>query len=155
MASDPNLEIILKKAEEQEKEYKWLEAAKSHESALHSKSRTVPLVAEIWQRVGFCYERASRQAEDVEEFSKLRQLAVGAYKNAGKLFEKEDTKNQGKSAQCNALAAYAGSWLAPNLSEKRKMLDECRTFGNQALEAFKNTGDETNYVKTCNNFYGL
>ncbi|UCD26719.1 MAG: hypothetical protein JSV75_00915, partial [Candidatus Bathyarchaeota archaeon] len=151
MASDPNLEIILKKAGEQEKEYKWLEAAKLLESELRSKSRTVSLVAEIWQRAGFCYERASRQAENVEEFRELRQLAVDAYKNAAKLFEKEDLKNQGKGAQCNALAAYAGSWLAPNLSEKRKMLDECCTFGNEALEAFKSTGDEANYVKTCNN----
>ncbi|MCZ2809078.1 MAG: hypothetical protein O2V44_06975 [Candidatus Bathyarchaeota archaeon] len=151
MESDLNMETILKKAEEHEREYRWLEAAKSYESVLNSKSRTVSFAAETWQRIGFCFNQGSRQTDDLEEFKKLRQLAVDAYKNAAKLFEKEDSKNLGKSAQCNALAEFTRSWLAPNLSEKVKMLDACRAFGKKALKAFKRTGDETNYVKTCNN----
>ncbi len=151
MASDLNLETILKNAEENEREYRWLEAAKSYESALDPKSQTISFVAETWQRMAFCYERASRQAKDIGKFKKLRQLAVDAYKNAAKLFEKEDLKNMGKSAQCNALAEYTRSWLASNLSEKEKMLNACRALGNKALEAFRSTGDETNYRKTCNN----
>ena len=137
------------KAKEMERKYEWLEAAKCYEKASHSKSGTS--AAEIWQRIGFCYNQASKQTKDLEEFKKLRKLAVEAYKNSAKLFEKEESlENQGKTAQCNAIAEYTRSWLAPSPQEKKKMLDDCRAFGNIALKAFRNAGDELNYGKTCN-----
>ena len=151
MASDLNLEKILKSAKEHERKYKWIEAAKSYEAVLRSESCTGFFVAETWQRMGFCFSKASRQTENVEEFKKLRQLAVDAYRNAAKVFEKAGSENHGKSAQCNSLAEFTRSWIIPNLLEKEKTLDECRVFGNKALKAFKKTGDETNYVKMCNN----
>jgi len=151
MSSDLDIEATLTRAKEQERKYDWLEAAKSYEQALRSKSMTTSSVAETWQRVGFCYSRASRQVESLEEFKRLRQLAVEAYIHAAKLFEKEDgLKNEGRSAECNAIARYVGSWLASSSSEKRKMLDECRIFGNKSLEAYKNAGDELSYGKMCN-----
>lgn len=141
----------MKKAREQEKEYRWLEAARSYEQALHSESITVSFAAETWERIGVCYDRASRQAKDLEEFKKLRQLAVKAYKSAAEFFEKEDgLRNQGKSAECNAIAEYVRSWLASDPSEKRKALDECRVFGKKSLEAYEKAGDELSYGKMCN-----
>jgi len=146
-----SLETVLKKAKEQEKKYGWLYAVWSYEQALHFESETASFVADTWQRIGFCYERASRQAEDMEEFKKLRQLAVEAYMNAAKLFEKEDSlDSQGKNAHCRASVEYVRSWLASSPSEKARMLDEGLTFGNKALDAFKKNGDELNYGKTCN-----
>ena len=137
------------KAKEIEREYEWLEAAESYEQASHSKSGTS--AAEIWQRIGFCYNKASRQTKDLEEFKKLRKLATEAYRSSARLFEKEEgLENQGKTAQCNAIAEYTRSWLASNPEQKRKMLDDCLAFGNVALEAFRNAGDELNYGKTCN-----
>ncbi len=151
MSSKLGTTAVIKKAKEQEKKYDWLEAAKSYEQALHSESITVSFAAETWERIGFCYSRASTQTEDPEEFKKLRQLAVEAYKNAAELFEKEDSlKNQGKSAQCNAIAEYVRSWLASGPSEKRKMLDECCLFGKKSLEAYAKTGDQLSYGKMCN-----
>ncbi len=146
-----SLETVLKKAKEQEKKYGWLYAAWSYEQALHFESETASFAADTWQRIGFCYERASRQAEDVEEFKKLRQLAVEAYMSAAKLFEKEDgLDSQGKNAHCRASVEYVRSWLASSPSEKARMLDEGLAFGNKALDAFKKNGDELNYGKTCN-----
>ena len=137
------------KAKKMEIKYEWLEAAKSYEQASHSKSGTS--AAEIGQRIGFCYNQASKQTRDLEEFKKLRKLAVEAYSNSAKLFEKEESlENQGKTAQCNAIAEYTRSWLASSPQEKKKMLDDCRAFGNIALKAFRNAGDELNYGKTCN-----
>jgi len=142
---------VMEKAKEQEKKYDWLEAGKSYEQALHYESITVSLAAETWEKMGFCYSRASTQSEDPKEFVRIRQLAVEAYRNAAELFEKEGgLRNQGRSAQCNAAAEYVGSWLASEPSEKRKMLDECRSFGRKSLEAFKNAGDELSYGKACN-----
>ncbi|MDH5483249.1 MAG: hypothetical protein OEY22_10315 [Candidatus Bathyarchaeota archaeon] len=151
MPLDLTPEKLLERAKDQEKKYGWLYAVWSYEQALHSAAETSSFAAEIWQRMGFCYERASRQTEDLEEFAKLRRHAVEAYREAAKLFEKiDDMTNDGKNAQCNALAEYVGSWLASTPSEKAKMLDGCRKFGAEALQAFQTAGDELNYGKTCN-----
>jgi hypothetical protein len=58
MESDLNIEILLKKAEEHEIEYRWLEAAKSYESVLKSKSLPNYSAAETWQKIGFCFNRS-------------------------------------------------------------------------------------------------
>ncbi|TET66031.1 hypothetical protein E3J49_00155 [Candidatus Bathyarchaeota archaeon] len=144
-------EKLLERAKGQEKKHGWLYAVWSYEQALHSVAETGSFAAETWQRIGFCYERASRQAEDLEEFTKLRRHAVEAYQEAAKLFEKiGNVTNVGKSAQCNALAEYTCSWLASTPTEKAKMLDECRAFASKALQAFHSAGEELNYGKTCN-----
>ncbi len=148
MSSDAD--AFLKEAREQEKKYEWLKAAKHYEKALQSKL-SPPLAAETWEKTGYCYSMASRQVETAEEFKRIRQLAVEAYKTAAKLFENEGSqKNQGKSAQCNATAELVGSWLASNPQEKRRMLDESLKFGNESLQAYENAGDQLSYGKMCN-----
>ncbi len=145
-----NLEAVLKKAREQEKKFGWLYAAWSYEHALRSTSGTVSFLAEKWQRLGFCYERAARQAENLEEFKELQALAGEAYEEAASLFGKGgNLKNQGKRALCNAFVEYIRSWLASTSSEKMKRLETCWTLGKKALNAFQNAGDELNAGKTC------
>jgi len=151
MPSELGIRAAIEKAKEQERKYEWLEAAKSYEHGLHFESITTSVAAETLEKIGFCYSRASTQTEGIEEFKKTRQLAVEAYQNAARIFEKEDRlKNRGKSVQCYAIAEYIRSWLASSPPEKRKMLDECRLFGNRGLEAYKNAGEELNYGKMCN-----
>jgi hypothetical protein len=146
-----DLEAVLKKAKEQERKHGWLYAAWSYEHALRSISETDSILAETWQQIGFCYTRAARQTENLEEFKQLQALAVEAYEEAASLFGKEDNiENQGKCALCNALAEYLRSWLAPTSSERTKRLEACRTLGKKALKAFQDAGDEPNVGKAYN-----
>ncbi|HKZ94648.1 MAG TPA: hypothetical protein VJ249_08735 [Candidatus Bathyarchaeia archaeon] len=139
------------RAKEKEKSNNWLEAAKFYEQALASRSKDISFAAETWENIGFCYLRASTQAEDTEEFKKIRQQAVEAYRNAAKLFEKEDNlQNQGKSAQCYASAEYASSWLASDSLEKKRINHQCCLLGRKSLEAYEKVGDQFNYGKMCN-----
>ncbi len=140
-------------ASQAETEYRWLDAAKSYEQTLHSKSRLddVSFAAESWQRIGFCYDLASRQAKDAEGFKELRQLAIIAYERAAGLLSKEDgVENQGKSAECLATAEYLRSWIASDAAEKRKTLDKGRTLAKNALQAFKNAGNGLLYGQAAN-----
>jgi len=151
MSSDIALQDILKKAKEQERRYEWLEAAKSYEETLRSSLITSHFAAETWERIGFCYSLACRQAGNAEESKKLSQMAVEAYDSAAKIFEKEDgLRNQGESFQCNSFATYMRSCLAPNPVEKRRMLDECLKLGKKSLEAYESAGDSLSYGKMCN-----
>jgi KaiC/GvpD/RAD55 family RecA-like ATPase len=150
MSSDTGITSLLEKAKDQENKFGWLEAAKSYEKAINSGSMSLPIMAETWERIGFCYNLASRRTETVEEFRRQRQMAAEAYENAAKILEsKHDQKNEGKIEQCNALARYVRSWLASDSSEKRRMLDECLMFGKRSLEAYKIINDELNYGKMC------
>jgi KaiC/GvpD/RAD55 family RecA-like ATPase len=139
-------------ANQAETKYRWLDAAVSHEQALRSKRNEIPFAARTWQRIGFCYSLASRQANDSGEFKKLQQLAVEAYEKAARLFGEDSNylKSLGESTECHALAEYARSWVASNSSEREKALDDCCASGKKALEAFKNAGDELSYGKACN-----
>lgn len=148
MPSDTDVDAAVKKAEEQEKEYNWLEAAKSYEQTLKFEPSNVFLATETWEKIGFCYSRASTQAESLDEFKRIRQLAVEAYRNAAQLLEKENgSKNEGKSTRCNAIAEYVSSWLASNPSEKRERLEKSCTLGTKSLKAFESVGDELGYGK--------
>jgi hypothetical protein len=142
---------LFEKAKELEKKYSWLEAARSYEQAVNSESMSPSDVAETSERIAFSYDLASRQAETVEEFKKLRQLATEAYQNTAKLLDTgSGSKSQGKIEECNALAQHVRSWLASDPSEKRRMLDECLSIGKKSLEAYRSTGDDLSYGKMCN-----
>lgn len=157
MPPEPTVELLVKSAKEQESKYNWLEAAKSYEQVLNLELRSARVrvnaslsIAETWERIGFCYNRVSQQAETVKEFEKFKQLAAKSYETAARLFEKEDSlRNQGKSAQCHAIAEYVLSWLAPNSLEQRELIDKCHVFFKKSLAAFESVGDELNYGKTC------
>jgi tetratricopeptide (TPR) repeat protein/KaiC/GvpD/RAD55 family RecA-like ATPase len=138
-------------ASQAENEYNWLDAANFYQETLRQRPTEKSSAATTWQKVGFCYSLASRQAKDVDDFKKLRTQATEAYEKAAKLFAEDSSlENRGKSAACLALAKYTCSWLPSDSSEKERMLSESCTFGKKALEAFKTAGDELNYGKTCN-----
>ena len=149
---------ILAQASERERQLDWLGAVGFYKKALQLVQGSIEvgslpseLLVDAWERTGFCYSLASRQAKDSEEFRNLRQLAVDAYRSAARLLEKGDSlRDRGKSAQCSAMAEYLGSWLAATPQVKREMLDRCLTFGKKSLEAFEKTRDELNYGKMCN-----
>jgi len=105
----------LRRAEEQEQEYEWHSAATHYQQALRGTSKEDSL-SEVWERLGNCYDRASRQAHDVESFKHLKKQAVNAYQNAARLFS-EDGSKPARSASCSATAALHDSWLASTISK--------------------------------------
>jgi KaiC/GvpD/RAD55 family RecA-like ATPase len=140
--------------------YEWLDAAKSYEQALRSTSLSDASAAEFWRKIGFCYELASRQAKDIEEFKSVRQLGVRAYEEAASLFCKESTlESRGLSAECLANAEYVRSWLACDPQEKIEALNRCHELGKKAMDAFKAVGNDLYYGQTANmlskSFYDL
>jgi len=151
MNSHLDTRSLQEKAKEQEKTYEWFKAAKCYEEMLRSGTEDASFVGTVWEKIGSCYDSASKQAETVEEFVRLRQSAVEAYRSSAKALESEDRlENQGKRAQLSAIAELVSSWLAPTAAEKRTMLDECVKLGKESLEKYKKSTDEASYGKMCN-----
>ena len=133
------------------KDYNWLELAKSFEHDLISSSKSICDVAESWSKIGSFYNMASRQSISLEEFKKIRSLAVGAYERASSFFGQDTSLlNQGKSSACLGLAEYMRSWIAANSQEKDKILDKSINLSLEALKKFKEAKKNLNYGRTCN-----
>ena len=134
-----------------ELEYEWLETADLIQKALNADENTGYSIPESWHRVALCYNMASRQARDIEEFRKLRQLAVEGYEKAAELFGKEDApKSKGKKEECLAEAELARSWLASSSAERIGVLVKCENNARKARTIFNSIGDLGNYSKSCN-----
>ncbi len=150
MNSTSDTRAFLAKAEEHEKAYEWTEAARCYEQVVVSSAKT-SFINDLWEKIGFCYAYASRQAKNTADFLKLRQSAVEAYHRSAKNVDTEETlEGQAKRAQRNAAAAFVGSWLAPTPQEKRAKLDESLRLGKESLERYKTAADKLNYGKVCN-----
>jgi hypothetical protein len=151
MPPESTTQAILEKAKEPEKAYNWLLAADCYQQALHVDSATVSSTPKILERIGFCYQLASRQTQNLEEFRKLAQQAVKAYKDAAALLEKQNQpETQGKSLELYALAEYVCSWLASSPSEKRDMLNKSCELAKRSLDAYKSKNNEVDYGRTTN-----
>ena len=143
---------VLEKAKKQEKEYKWLEAARLYEKALDPERSPGLPITEAWQNIGYCYSRASQQVQDIEEFKRLRNLAVEAYRNAAQLLESEkESKDRCKGALCDAMAEYTSSWLTSDSSERREKLEKCFRVVSKNLKALKIPAEKLEFVQTCSN----
>jgi len=150
MSPEQSVQAILKKAMDQEKTYAWLEAVDSYRQTLGAGAEGA-FIPETWERIGRCYQMASRQAENVDEFKTLAQLAVDAYNTAGELWKKDDrTKSRGRCLQQYGLAEYVRSWFAPNPSEKREDIIRSCEFGKRSLEAYNVVCEELDRGRACN-----
>jgi Soluble NSF attachment protein, SNAP len=138
---------------QEEKAYRWFRAAKLYEQELESGSASSIVAAESWQKIGFCYDLASRQAASTEDFKTLRQLAVEAYEKAAGFFSKDRTiEPGGKREMCLAIAEYLRSWLMSGSSERANTLDKCRNLAKRAMQVFKTRRNDLFYGQTANLF---
>ncbi|UCD96115.1 MAG: hypothetical protein JSV35_06370, partial [Candidatus Bathyarchaeota archaeon] len=148
---DPQVTTLLKKATEKEEKFQWREAAQLYEKALHIDTHSLSFNTEIFEKLGFSYFRASRQAEDPEKFKQLSELAVKAYSNAAEVLERDkDSVNDDRNYQLKANAEYIRSWLAEDPSQKTTFLRTCDRFCEKALKAFKKEEKKLQSGRTYN-----
>jgi uncharacterized repeat protein (TIGR01451 family) len=120
----------------EERTYKWLEAAKEYENQV-SNTSLEPNEGKVWQKIGYCYDFASRQAKNTDDFKNIRQQAAMAYEKASEIFSKNETLEAlGEKAECLANAQYMRSWNVSEVSEKLRFLDGCRSHSKEAIQKF-------------------
>jgi hypothetical protein len=140
---------------QEEEAYRWFEAAKLYEQELESGSASGIVAAESWKKIGFCYDLASKQAKNTEDFKTLRKLAVEAYEKAASFFSEESISARefaGKREMCLAIAEYLRSWLMFGSSERANTLDKCRDLAKRAMQVFRTGRNDLCYGQTANLF---
>jgi len=144
------VELILKRADKQEKEYDWLGAAESYEKALG----LVPdpdfsEKGEIYERLGYAFYRAAMQAENREEFKDRMCQAVANYENAKKFYGcLSEQAKKARMLRCDAMNAYIGYWLSSKVPEKKRLLNESWRLTKDSMKAFEEAGELCEFGKT-------
>jgi hypothetical protein len=145
------VEEILGQAERLEKDYDWLKAAESYEKALKLLPEDdLSRKAETYERLGYAFYRAAFQAESNDGFRQTLREAVADYGKAKEHYQKVNDPNMGRTVRCEAMIAYMGYWLAPEASEKKRLLGECWRLTEDSLRASGESGEAREYGKTYN-----
>jgi tetratricopeptide (TPR) repeat protein len=147
-----SLEAILSDAGKKEKEYDWLGAMGFLKKALalvHEQDRSI--ASDIYERSGYASYRAAMQSENVNEFRERMSLAIVNYRKAREFYGSlNEQEKKPRMLRCDAMIAYLGFWLASEVSEKKRLLDECWKATREALDSFEEAGDAPEFGKTFN-----
>jgi len=152
MSDASSLEAILSSAKEKEKEYDWSGAAESYKKALGSMSEQDSLrTSEIHELLGYALYRAAFQAENNDDFREGLHRSVVSYEKAKEFCQRlSEPGKTGRVLRCDAMIAYVGYWLASDVPEKKRLLNDCWKLSKEALKAFHEAGDAWEYGKTYN-----
>jgi tetratricopeptide (TPR) repeat protein len=146
------VEEILHQAEQLEKDYDWSSAAGLYEKARSLLPQNDFLrMGEISVRLGYAFYRAAFQAESNDEFRQTLRQAILTYEKTKELHGRLNESAKAPSMlRCDAMIAYMGYWLAPEASEKKRLLGDCWHFTEDSLRASKESGKAKEYGETYN-----
>ena len=149
-----NLESLLKKAKEHEKKYEWLQAAENYKKANNFTlvKNDLKRSVELDEKIGFCFYRSARQAQNKSEFNKCMKLALQAYQSSAEIIGSfEEKHDKIRKAHIDAWIIYIQAWLENDLKKKKNLLDRWWELENQASKNYEIDGDLRSYVAICNN----
>lgn len=146
------VDAVLSRANGQERDYDWLGAVETYRHGLSLVSEgDFSTLGDVYERLGYAFHRAAMQAEDVDVFRDRMREAVVNYEKARESYEKLSGGSTGpRMLRCDAMAAYVGHWLVPEVSEKKRLLDECWRLTKESLKAFEEAGELQEYGRTYN-----
>ncbi|MEJ2242258.1 MAG: hypothetical protein P8Y18_08960 [Candidatus Bathyarchaeota archaeon] len=151
--SKDSLESLLKKAEELEKKYEWLQAAEKYQKAfdiaLHE--RDVFKAAEIQEKIGFSYYMTALQAKSRVEFKRILKQSISAYEREIDLLEGIDNEVcHIKRKHAAALIAYLNARYETDPKKIKYLSYKWWTLEKEVLKFYEESGDLLSVGKTCN-----
>lgn len=147
-----DLESLLNRAKEQEREYDWLGASNTYEEILISVPKDGhAALGEILEQQACALHRAALQADDYQTFRDRTRNAIELYGNAKKTYTiSADSMSLARADRCDAMIAYLGFWHSNEPSEKKMLLDEAWNLGKRALNALETSGKAAEFGRTFN-----
>lgn len=142
----------MSQAREREREYDWLGTIDSYMKALDFVSeQDFSKMAEAYERLGYAFHRLAMQGESTDEFRERTHQAIANYEKAKKFYGKlAEAEKSPRTLRCDAMIAYLGYWLAPEVLEKKKLLDNCWRLTQEALNGFRQCRESWEHGKTYN-----
>jgi hypothetical protein len=103
-------------------------------------------IFQIWEKIAYCYYRASRKSKYADDFSKFGKLAMETYRKAAKLYSIDPSLiHQANSDKCNAIAEYISFWLSSTPQEKKETLEKSQFYGKNSLKKYEDSSNLESY----------
>ena len=153
-----NLEILLNKARDFEKNYDWLQATEFYQNAFDQTSETknVLKATELQERLGYCYFRAALQAQHPEQNRKRMNLAIKAHETVVGLVEKIEGKHaKAKLNHNKGWIIFLRSWFESNIFKKKILLDKWWKTETNYLKIYDSLADSQLVGKIYNDLLEL
>jgi len=150
---DSNLEFLLKKANEHERKYEWLQATKFYKKAseLATKNKDFWKIGELNEKLGFCFFRAASQSKTRKDLIIKMKWASEAYQKAINYFQKTDeNKKEIRIKHNTALIAYVGLWLDTEQSKRDMLFHQYWSLENEVLRMHEEARDNLAVGTLCN-----
>ncbi len=152
MSDDQQASSLLKRAEQQEREYDWLAATESYEKVLGSvPEQDYSKTAQLIELSAYALYRAAMQANTPGESRGRLEQAVARYERARGFYERlSEPGRTPRTQRCQAMKALLGFWIASEAQERKRRVDECWILTKDSLKAFREAGEAVEYGKTYN-----
>ena len=150
---ETNLESLLEKAKELEKRYEWLQATEYYNKAadFNRDEENNFKVAEIQEKIGYCYFRSAFQARVKSIFHKRMTSSALAYKKSAEYFQKcKNEITQIKENNSTSMIFYTKSWIETDFSKKKNLINQWWNLKSKVLVDFEKVGNKIEVAKTCN-----
>jgi len=147
-----NLESLLGRAKEQEKNYDWTSAASTYESLLSVIPQTdLFRLGSVSERLGHALFRAAFQAETNEIFRERLVNGNTHYAKARDLYlEHGKPECEPRTKRCEAMISFMGYWLARDVTEKKRLIVEAWDYAKESMDGLWELKDEVEVGKTHN-----
>lgn len=146
-------DLIMNEGRKHEENYDWVLAADDYERALKValKRRDSSEAAKVCEHIGLCYYRGASQAGDVQEFKSRMLQALGGYSRAAELFGRAEVPEKlARKCQCEAASAHVSSWLAPDFTSRKKLLEDCWKLEKEAIRFYRRLRSRVALAKAYN-----
>jgi hypothetical protein len=144
-------EALLSRANEQEKEYDWIGAAESFQSALEMLPEDDSFsVGRIQEALAYALFRCAMQAEHVEEFKARLNETERQYERARQSLDKAASlASSPLMHRCEAMIACLRFWRAQDAATKRRNVGDAWTLAKKAIDGFERN-EVSELAKTYN-----
>lgn len=148
------MEDVLHQAEQLENSCDWLGAARLFEKARSMLPEDdFSRIGDNRERLGYAYYHFAFQARTNAEFRERLSQSASVYGKAVEYYgRKRSSADAGRVLRCNAMVAFIGYWIGSEAPEKKRLIDECWRLACDALKAFEEAGEESEYGRTFNQF---
>ncbi len=151
MSRNSDLERLFSEAEDCGKRYDWLKEAGLYRKAIDLAEKGNPSIfEELYEKLGYSLYRASFQEETLDAFRTRGSEALESYQKARDLCVDSNHASIARRQRSEAMISLISYWLASDVSEKKKNIDECWNHAEKSLEAFEQGREPLQYGKTFN-----
>ncbi|KKL68626.1 hypothetical protein LCGC14_2123100, partial [marine sediment metagenome] len=147
MTLEESEEKLLEKAQEEERIYKWIEAANLYTLAinLYLEKKLVERAAECYQNLGYAHSRAADTVDTADEYVNQIKCAVKAYKEAMNLFQQLGNKSM--ELECEAEMFFSSGFLATSDAEGQKTYRQAIRIFNDASKSYSKVDDKESFAR--------